>query len=231
MNDWRLALFDIDGTLVDGDGVGGRVMRRVFHEVYGTVGPADTYDYAGKTDPQIVRELMTQAGLQKEIIEAKQETFFQVYTDQLERALRESGIIRVHPGVLALLQVLETNDHVQLGLLTGNIKSGADLKLRATQLDRFFSFGVYGCDSADRRELPRLAMERGKEQFERMISPQELVVIGDTPLDIECGKAGGTKTIAVATGYHSVEQLRQYQPDHIFSSFLDANAVTQAILS
>lgn len=227
----RLVLFDIDGTLLWTDGAGRRAIHTALTEVFGTIGPAGHW-FDGKTDPQIVRELMALAGVDALLVEERLYTLLDRYVEQLQIELA-SPAHRPHvfPGVHELLGALEAENDVVLGLLTGNLESGADAKLRSVGIDpRRFSVGAYGSDHADRPALPAVAQRRFQERFGRAIAGDRLVVIGDTPADVTCGRSVGARAIGVATGRYTVDELLAHGADAVFEDLSTTDAVLRAIL-
>ena len=227
----KLVLFDIDGTLLLSDGAGRRAIMRALHEVYGATGPND-YHFDGKTDPQIVRELMTLAGLMDDHIDAHMTKLFQRYVECLNEELR-SPTHRPYalPGVPALLDALEDETDVTLGLLTGNLRQGAEAKLAAVGLDAHrFRVGAYGSDHERRPELPAVALARAKTELGVEFHGSHVVVIGDTPADLTCGNGVGARAIGVATGRFSVADLSEHEPSAVFKDLTDTAAVVQAIV-
>ena len=226
----RLILFDIDGTLLSADGAGKRAVRDALVEVFGTTGPIGSYSFAGRTDPQIAHTLLGAAGWEREDVDARLPEFWRLYVANLER---EIARVRVQalPGVSTLLERIEAEPPaVVLGLLTGNLEEGARLKVDAAGLGfARFRVGAYGSDHADRPELPAIAARRALERTGLDFRGKEIVIVGDTPFDIQCGESLGVRTIAVATGHHSVDELAEHGPDHLFDTLEDTDAVWRAI--
>ncbi|HEX2079347.1 MAG TPA: HAD family hydrolase [Longimicrobium sp.] len=227
----RLVLFDIDGTLLSAGGAGARAVRDAMLEVYGETGQIGGYNMGGRTDPQIVRELLTAVGYSVQDVEARLDALWARYIENLRR---EIGRVRIHPfpGVPELLDRLEqSGDPTVLGLLTGNVKEGARLKVDAAGLgfDRF-RVGAYGSDHWQRPELPAVAARRAREATGIDFEGKEIVIIGDTPFDISCGAHLGVRTIATATGTHSAEALAAHGPDYLFDDLSDVDAVWRAIM-
>ncbi len=223
-----LILFDIDGTLV-----GGGLAKAAFHtamlETFGTAGEVDSYDFSGKTDPQIVRELLSAAGLEDAAIEAGFAGLWDRYIEELESRIG-SNPMRLLPGVAGLIEALDSEPDVAIGLVTGNIIRGARLKLGSVGLAECFEVGGYGSDHAIRERLPALALERAFEAWGVRFPPESAVIVGDTPRDVECGKHEGTRTVAVATGRVPREQLETTGADAIFDDFSDVAAVMEVLL-
>lgn len=209
----RLILFDVDGTLVSG-GPAKHAFEAAMVETYGTVGDIGGVSFAGKTDPQIARELLTSAGLARDVIDAGLAELWERYVGHLEARLGDRPM-RVLPGVLDLLEALSALEGVGLGLLTGNIARGAELKLGSAGLWDHFDIGGFGSDHEERDELPAVAIGRARAHWRVAIEAADAVVVGDTPRDVGCGRAGGTRTLAVATGRFVVAELREAGADHV----------------
>ncbi len=225
----RLYLFDVDGTLIYAHGAGRLALTRALEDTYGTAGPADLYDSRGKTDPQIVFELMTAASIPGAVVRARLGDCLDTYVCNLEGLIANGHPIEVMPGIPAVLQALSSREDVLVGLLTGNIERGARAKLRPTGLLPYFRVGAFGSDDADRRRLPHIAREQARALVGREIPFEHLVIIGDTPLDIDCAHACGAVAVAVATGQHSPEELAASSPDLLFTDFSDADATLLAL--
>lgn len=226
----RLVLFDIDGTLLSAGGAGARALRDALIDVYGQTGPIGAYSMAGRTDPQIVRELMTAVGMEVDEIEARFDALWGIYLRNLAGEVERSRV-RALPGVPALLDRVEAGGgSTVLGLLTGNVMEGARMKVDAAGLGfGRFRVGAYGSDHWQRPELPAVAARRAREATGVGYEGKEIVIIGDTPFDISCGEHLGVRTIAVATGSHPVEELASCGPDYVFADLSDVDAVWRAI--
>jgi len=230
-----LVLFDIDGTLLWTDGAGRRAIHRALLDEAGTAGPIDTYRFDGKTDPQIVTELLAAAGHPEARDESRIAAVCRRYVEQLERELEAapSGT-RLLPGVADLLHALaphEAQGRAVVGLLTGNVVPGAELKLRAGGVDPArFTVGAYGSDSGRRTDLPAIAVERAAARTGRRFSGAEVIIVGDTPADVQCGRALGTRSVGVATGFYDAAALRAAGATHVFESLADTAAVLSALL-
>ncbi len=198
----KLVLFDIDGTLLWTDGAGRRSMEHALLATFGVPGdPA--YRYDGKTDQQNTRE-----------------------------QARDAQAARLCAGVPALLDALEAHDGATLGLLTGNIERGARKKLQAVGLDfDRFRVNAFGCDHADRPQLPGVAQRRAREVMGVDMPGERMVIIGDTPADIQCGRSLGVRAIGVATGRYAVDELAQHAPAAVFPTLEKTDDVLAAILA
>jgi len=215
----RLILFDIDGTLLTAGGAPRRAFRRALVEHFGTDGDEARTDFSGKTDPQIVYELMGAAGFADDHIEERIEGLFEHYLTGLERELAaEDDDHRLHPGVAELVPALADDPRVLLGLVTGNVERGARLKLERFGLWPSFRVGAFGSDARERDRLPAIALERARRLTGRRFAGHETVVVGDTPADVQCARAAGAVAVAVATGRPSREQLSASGPDYLLGS-------------
>jgi phosphoglycolate phosphatase len=227
----RLLLFDIDGTLLSTEGAARRAFERGLIDVYGEAGPIATWRFDGKTDPQIARELLSAAGLSDERIDAGLPALWDAYLAELQHEMAQPGYeTRVYPGVRALLDSLVAHPDVFLGLLTGNIARGADLKLSSAGLRDYFQFGAFGSDCEQRTGLPAVAVQRVLESSGTAFRGRDVVVIGDTPHDIRCGESLGVFSVGVATGHHPVEELLEVGADAVFNDFADTTAVLRVLL-
>jgi phosphoglycolate phosphatase len=220
----RLILFDIDGTLVRG-GPAKTAFVDAMAETYGTQGDPDRVSFAGKTDPQIAREILSGAGLDHAAIDEGFPALWERYLGRLERAL-ESHPMTVLPGVPELLTGLAALDGVALGLVTGNIAGGAKLKLGSAGLWDHFAVGSYGSDHEERDELPTIALGRARERWGRPIAARDALIVGDTPRDVACGRACDIRTLAVATGTYTTHELREAGADDVVE---DLSATEQVV--
>jgi phosphoglycolate phosphatase len=227
----RLVLFDVDGTLVDAGGAGRAALRRAMVHVFGEAGPIDSYDFHGRTDPSIVRGLLRALGRDDPWIDARLAEVWPPYLESLDEELAaRDGRARTYPGVQELLGRLGGATGVTLGLVTGNLEQGALRKLAAAGVRTSFSVGGFGSDSEHRDDLPPVALSRAAERG-LSFDPEEVWVVGDTPEDIRCGRASGLRTLAVATGRHPADVLREHGADVVLADFSDAASVAAALLS
>jgi phosphoglycolate phosphatase len=226
----HLVLFDIDGTLLSAGGAGRRAVHIALREVFGSTGP-DDYWFDGKTDRQIVRDLMRADGHGDALIDERMEAVLVRYLECLRDEVRDRDHpIRVHPGVRELLDALEARDDVVIGLLTGNLEAGAHAKLEAVGLDPSrFVIGAFGSDHESRPQLPALAQRRARQRLGVDVPGSAVVVIGDTPADIACGQGIGARAIGVATGRYTAAQLRACGPCVVFEDLAQTSDVVGAI--
>jgi phosphoglycolate phosphatase-like HAD superfamily hydrolase len=226
----RLVLFDIDGTLMGAAGAGRRALKQAIEAVYGPQAHLDSWVFGGKTDPQIIQELLTHSGEAPEAIASRLPDLLEAYLAHLEPQMEATPAAHLKPGIEPLLDALAATPGVLLGLLTGNLERGARVKLARFGIDHHFKFGAYGSDSAVRRELPPVAVERARDLTGYHYRGKEIVIIGDTEHDIRCGEALGVRAIGVATGQYSLDELKPYGADHLFEDLADTERVLDAIL-
>ncbi|HZE76318.1 MAG TPA: HAD family hydrolase [Gemmatimonadales bacterium] len=228
----RLVLFDIDGTILLTAGAGRRAITAALAEAVGRQPAFGQIRFDGKTDPQIVAELLAAAGDLAPHPPERVRAFCERYVALLERELATTVGTTLMPGFPAILDELEREPGVVLGLLTGNLERGAALKLRAAGLDPSrFKVGAYGSDSADRPELPPIAARRAEALFGGPVTGAELVIIGDTPADVACGAGIGARAVAVATGSYSVSELQACGAHAVFADLSDTRRALDAILA
>ena len=227
-NGARLVLFDVDGTLLSAGRAARESIVAALAEVLGWEGSSDGNDFSGKTDPQILRELVMES-VGRARFEDALDSIFDRYVEELSRRLRPEAVV-VKPGVPELLERLAGDPRVTLGLLTGNIERGARLKLEPAGLNRYFPFGAFGDDSADRYYLPAIAVERARERTGRSFGGPSVVIVGDSVHDVACGRSLGARAIAVATGPTPAANLQAERPDALFADFSDVEAAREAIL-
>lgn len=229
----HLVLFDIDGTLLMPDGAGRASLKLALEQVYGTAGEIATFSLAGSLDRLTVRLLMTEAGIAPDVIWAG----FPALSTIMEAELRRRITAGMHhvtpcPGGLELVAALAARDDVLLGLLTGNFHVTAAVKLEAAGYDpTVFRVGAFGDEAEDRAELPPLAIERGSALAGVRFEGRQVVIIGDTPSDIGCGRGVGARSIGVASGWTPRAELEAHHPHYLFDNLADTQAVLKAILA
>lgn len=207
----RAVLFDIDGTILVTGGAGGAAWQRAFEELHGVEANVAEHTDAGMTDPEIAaivfREVIGREGSQEERAKA-----IGCYLKHLPATVAESAGYRVMLGIEDLLDRL-IDGGLLLGLVTGNIEAAAHIKLARANLNRFFGFGGYGSDSADRTEVTKAALVRGELVSGGTLTNGACIAVGDTPRDVKAGHGAGIKVVGVATGSYGVEQLHQAGAD------------------
>ncbi|MSU65092.1 MAG: hydrolase [Opitutus sp.] len=213
----KLILWDIDGTLIVSQGAGVRAMERAFTKRFGLPGDLTKIDWAGRTDSWLSAEVLRYNGITPTTDNCHD--FLEAYLELLPGELREGAQGQVLPGVFELLEILHHRTDVVQGLLTGNLRRGAEFKLTHYKVWHYFEFGAFADDSPHRNDLGPHAVRRARERHAIDFTPENTFIIGDTPHDIECGKVIGARTIAVATGRHTVAELAAHQPTNVFSNF------------
>jgi phosphoglycolate phosphatase-like HAD superfamily hydrolase len=219
----KLILFDIDGTLIDCGGQARVAFGKALGVVFGETGPIDEFDFSGKTDTRIVTDLMTAAGRPRDQVLATLPKLRDEYLATLERELTRDRM-RVLPGIEPLLDHLAARDDIVLALLTGNWERGARIKLSRHDLNRHFAFGSFGGDVFDRNDLPPIAIERALQATQRRFRPEEVVIVGDSILDVGCARANGIPCLAVATGRTERAELENAGPMWIVDDLSNAIA-------
>lgn len=225
----HILLFDLDGTLILTGGAGVRALDRAFRDLYGLEDAGRGVAFRGRTDLSIIRDIVE--GKLHRALEAREvERICDRYLGHLEEEVRQSPTYRVLPGVDRLLPLLAARADCLVGLGTGNLEAGARIKLARADLNRFFPFGGFGSDAENRVEVLRQAVARGEtRRGPGGDGPAQVVVIGDTHLDVQSGRALGARTVAVATGGENAAALRQAGPDILLPDLSDAQALLEML--
>lgn len=228
-SDKRLVLFDIDGTLISTNGDGVRAMMEAYTAIWGK-DPTDVpYSMSGKTELGISHELLALMGFTRAQVEEKIHHFWEDYPRMLTHHLSPERTV-VHPGIREALAAVAAHPDMVLGLLTGNCEAAAQVKMEVAGLEGF-ELGAYGAHHEHREELPPIAVEEALRHTGHHFSGKSIVIIGDTPNDIRCGRGVGARSIAVATGRIPTSTLRQHHPDYCFENLADTGALMDAILN
>ena len=226
----KLVLFDIDGTIMNTDGGGASSCKKALETVFGKEVPLDDYSMSGKTDTQIVLDLMERVGVAREETTARLDEINVLYIDLLSKEV-DSWNPELCPGIVEVLDALVNRDDVVLGLLTGNIVKGAEVKLNRVGLWSYFKTGAFGDRAPERKMLPEIAQKTAAELTGKVFEGKAIVIIGDTPNDVLCGRHLGVKSIAVASGGFDLEALRSYAPDFLFQDLSRTEEVVEAIMA
>jgi phosphoglycolate phosphatase len=213
-----VCLFDIDGTLLSSGGAGKAAMERALDTEFGTVPVSDGVPFAGRTDRAIVRDLFRLHGIEDST--NAWQRFLTSYLRHLPGCLAAHNG-KVLPGIAALLSCLQQHDKVAVGLLTGNVRDGARIKLGHYGLDHHFAFGGFGDHHFSREEVAREALHAVRHHLQSPVKSEQIWVIGDTPLDVRCARSIGARAVGVATGLHPLEVLAAEQPDILLADLSD----------
>jgi phosphoglycolate phosphatase-like HAD superfamily hydrolase len=223
----KLILFDIDGTLLLTGRAGEHALRHALRDRFGVDDDLSAISFAGSTDGAIARQMFAAHAIPP--TPENVADLFDGYIHRLSAELpRREG--RVLPGIVELLEALKARPDCVLGLLTGNIERGAELKLSHYGVWDYFEFGAFADDHVDRNRLGPVAHSRAVERHGVAFEASDVFVVGDTPRDIDCARAAGFVAVAVATGSYGREELAGHGPDFLFDDLSDTNAVLQALL-
>ncbi len=227
----KLLLFDIDGTLIRSNGAGRLTLAYALEKLYGSSGPLESYNMSGKTDPRIISDLLTAMGVAAKEIKQQLPSIYELMAEHGQKVFQEKEMTPC-PGIPELLQQLANREDVLLGLLTGNSQLTAPLKLSAAGIDPLqFKVGAYGSDALDRNELPAIGMARANQLTGAGFNGNNTIIIGDTPADVLCARAGKATAVAVASGWHAASTLAEYHPDFLFDNFSETEQVLAAFFA
>ncbi len=219
----KLVLFDIDGTLLSVNAINRSVLVDALQEVYGTAGSAGTHNFAGKMDSNIIYEVLQSAGLGNSDIAAKFELAKATYIELFRQQAKPSDVLLME-GIPELLSELSGHSDIMLGLLTGNFEASGRHKLLLPEINHHFPFGAFADDAPSRNDLPAVAVEKAYQLTGVKFFNHDIIIIGDTEHDIACARVLNAKSIAVATGTYSMEELRRHRP-HVLYENLGRTAV------
>jgi phosphoglycolate phosphatase len=208
-----LVLFDIDGTLITSGGAGARSWRFAFEQLHGIPADIGSHTEAGETDPVVARKTF-EGAIGREPTEPELAAIFALYLRRLSEEVATSEGYQVLEGAAERLESL-SDAGIMLGIVSGAMEGAARVKLSRARLDRYFLFGGYGTDSADRTKLTAAAIARASMLHHHPLNPAHVFVVGDTPLDVLAAKAAGTVSVAVASGKYSVEELTAAGADDV----------------
>jgi phosphoglycolate phosphatase-like HAD superfamily hydrolase len=230
----RILLWDIDGTLIRSAKPGGykEYTIPVLEEIFGTAGRLADMQVSGMTDLQIVFEALSEAGISQDEILARAEVLVSRLTEEARRVTGNGEkFFELLPGVRETLEALAAHPRYESALVTGNIKPMAELKMELVGLDQFFTLpGAFGDESHKRRDLPARAAERIRKQLQLELAPEQFIVIGDTPNDIDCAHHFGARAVAVGTGrMFSQAEILACKPDALLPDLADTPLVLQTL--
>jgi phosphoglycolate phosphatase len=228
----RIVLFDIDGTILSMGGAAREAFGQALSEASGRAVDPRGLSFAGKTDLQIAREILTLNGIEGAALPPMIDETMRLYVKYFARDLPRSSGARLLPGMPALIDALRAREGVRVALLTGNVREGARLKLGYFGLaDRFeYELSCFGDDHADRYQLPALALKRARASVGDAVRGDQLTIVGDSEHDVLCGRSIGARAVAVATGWTPGALLQSLRPDHFLADFSDPDAAIRAIL-
>jgi len=229
----RIILFDIDGTLVTTAGGAREAFTRALSEAADRPISPNGYSFSGKTDPQIARDILSANGVEGDLLERAVPESIRLYLRYFEQMLPQLRGARLLPGVRELLESLAGHADARTALLTGNVESGARLKLGLFGITPFFDFSLssFGSDDADRYRLPGIALQRARRALDPALTGDRLVIVGDSEHDVLCGRSVGARSVAVCTGWTSIENLLKHQPDALLEDLSDTDRALAAILA
>lgn len=225
----KLLLFDIDGTILLTHGVGRRSVERALEEVLGFPVSTEGISFSGKTDPQILREVLERRAPGHAAADDRFDEVVAAYEAHMRQALPDARV-ELLPGVRPLIEHLHADPDLQLALVTGNLEPLAYLKLAAVGLDAYFPFGAFGSDSPNRHDLPALAVARARAHTGHAFSGKEIIIIGDTEHDIACGRALDVFSVGVCTGHFARPDLEVHGPDVLLDDLSDLPRFLQEVL-
>jgi phosphoglycolate phosphatase len=216
----QAVLFDIDGTLISTGGAGARSWRHAFQTLHGIPADIGQFTDAGMTDPTVAR-LTFKSAVGHEPSAREVATVMAAYLDRLPYEVEHSDKYRVLDGAEELLKRLGQERGVLLGITSGAVEAAAHIKLSRAGFNRYFPFGGYGSDSGDRTELTKCALARGERLLGEKLDPKQVLVVGDTPKDLDAAHGAGCVAVGVATGHYSREQLDEAGADIVLDTLRD----------
>jgi len=225
-------LFDVDGTLLR------NVRRREYREmmcrmivdIFGTEGNLRKVDFAGRTDLSIFQEALQSEGIDGAEIRSKLPELKAYSVKIVSQMSRDGDLFQLCDGVIPLLEAISQDERIAATLLTGNLEDLAHEKMKVVGISSYFSLrGAYGSDADDRNQLPAIAAVRLEEQLGEPVPPHRMVIVGDTPRDIACARHHGARVVAVASGFHTRDQLRPHTPDHLLTDLSDTEEVLRIL--
>lgn len=227
----KLILFDVDGTLIFSKGVAPRLMAEAVAEQVGMPVPWTINDFVGNTDRNIIYTLLNRHGVREAMIEQITNQALESYLKKLEQELKRDDVITILAGVKPLLFALKSDERFALGLLTGNILRGAQLKLAKDDLFSYFPIGAFGDDALKREQLPSFAIQRAEKYYGHFFHKTDIWIVGDSIPDIKCAHANHLKCLAVASGHVKEEELAAYHPSALVKDLQETEKIIQILLT
>jgi phosphoglycolate phosphatase len=225
---FKLYLFDIDGTLVHTHGIPRRAMRTVLTNRFVNFKYDDQFNYSGRTDWEIIEHLL---GFDhREFTNDLVHELLDDFLLELENQLKNGKKPFIYPGVKELLGILSKLKHIFLGLVTGNIEGGAKLKLNAAGLAHHFPIGGFGNDSKNRNDLPPIAIHRAYEYYDVHIKRENIWIIGDSIHDVFCAQKNNLRCLAVSTGWTHYDELKAVNPEYLVKDLSDTESILRILV-
>jgi phosphoglycolate phosphatase-like HAD superfamily hydrolase len=224
----KLLLFDIDGTMLSTHGIPRVAMGNVLNRMYENFNYDAGFNFSGRTDWEIIKNLLEFDG--REISPKLVKNIMKAFTVELEKQLQNGKPPLIYVGVRELLKALADIPDVYLGLVTGNILSGAEIKLSLAGLWHYFNIGGFGDDACNRSDLPPLAMTRAQNFYRTCFLEADTWIIGDSEFDISCAKDNNLRSLAVSTGWTDHDILEKKNPDYLVRDFSDVELVLKILV-
>ncbi len=226
----KAVLFDIDGTIMHSGRAGKEAFVKASLETYGSFGTLDVCSYQGRTDLQLLYENLEPAGIDSDMIDRGLQKFKALYIKLLQLQIKKNECVLM-PGIREILCALREDSRNHIGLLTGNFRQSAFVKLDKFSLSHYFSFGAFSDDTHIRNQMPDIALRKLQEATGDSVPPKRTFIIGDTIFDIECAKKSGSVSIAVSTGWTPEDTLKEHNPDYLFKDLKDTDRIKSIIAS
>jgi HAD superfamily hydrolase (TIGR01549 family) len=224
----KLLLFDIDGTLISAHGIPKKAMGKVLSRRYASFNYDKSYDFSGRTDPEIIEHLLKYDN--KKVSDILITQILEEFCVELEQELTTNHRPVIHPGVEDLIEDLDSIENVSLGLVTGNVAEGARIKLEAVDLYKYFPVGGFGDDSKRRNDLPPIAKTRAQDYYHCAFSDTDIWIIGDSIYDVECARVNSLRCLAVCTGFTNRQELYMAGPEILVDNMSDTVQIRDTLL-
>ena len=224
----KLLLFDIDGTLISARGIPRKAMATVLSKRFSNFRYDDSYDFSGRTDPQIIEHLLQND--HRDFSDTLVKDILMDFCSELGKEFYDGYKPEIHPGVKELIHCMNMTENVFLGLVTGNVSEGARIKLESADLQHYFPIGGFGDDSKDRNDLPPIAQKRAESHYNKYFEPENIWIIGDSVHDISCAQNNDLRCLAVSTGKTSTKDLSVVNPEFLEADLSDLERIKKILL-